>query len=409
MILLLAIVCQFTFPIVILVAGLKMKRLEAHWLAIVGSLLAIVMSPGSFFFGLPLGMWSLIVLCQRSVRAGFQRVRQTPGGSDSLPISPEVQSDSAAGQIRQSRHDAIRQEVKWPANGLIATALLAWFGTLLVVLLFGSFATIEDEPDPSQTWTLLLVVALFAFPAVMLIAGLKMKRLEGYWLAVAGSVLAMITSPGSLIGFPIGIWSLVVLSQRDVRAAFRDRYRGSLHPERITARDPRLVPVFATLNLVLAVLLMLMVSGSDPLAFPEDASHLWRIWGVIDTGLAFAASAGLFAASIGLYLWKPWARKLIVAVCVFGLVSLVIDMPYLTRAVFPDIVKDLRQSMISDGISEQEAQDAAVILVVAMSSIMLITGLTWLITQLVYFTRPKVIAAFKGSATAARTAEPTRT
>jgi hypothetical protein len=47
-----------------------------------------------------------------------------------------------------------------------------------------------------------------------------MKRLQGYWLAVAGSILAILVSPANLIGLPIGIWALVVLSQRHVREAF---------------------------------------------------------------------------------------------------------------------------------------------------------------------------------------------
>ena len=47
-----------------------------------------------------------------------------------------------------------------------------------------------------------------------------MKRLQAYGLAIAASILAMIVAPCNLIGLPIGIWALVVLSQRDVRAAF---------------------------------------------------------------------------------------------------------------------------------------------------------------------------------------------
>jgi hypothetical protein len=45
-----------------------------------------------------------------------------------------------------------------------------------------------------------------------------MKRLEAYWLAVAGSILAMIVNPGRIIGLPIGIWALAVLGSREVRA-----------------------------------------------------------------------------------------------------------------------------------------------------------------------------------------------
>jgi TPR repeat protein len=59
----------------------------------------------------------------------------------------------------------------------------------------------------------------------MLVAGLMMKRLGGYALAIAGAILAILVTPGNLIGLPIGIWALVVLSRREVREAF-----GKGHP-----------------------------------------------------------------------------------------------------------------------------------------------------------------------------------
>ena len=57
---------------------------------------------------------------------------------------------------------------------------------------------------------------------VILVAAGKMKKLEGYGLAVTASVLAMIpcVSPCCLVGLPIGIWSLVVLMNEDVKSAF---------------------------------------------------------------------------------------------------------------------------------------------------------------------------------------------
>ena len=48
-----------------------------------------------------------------------------------------------------------------------------------------------------------------------------MKRLQAYNPAIGASVAAIIVTPGNVIGLPIGIWALVVLSQRDVRAVFR--------------------------------------------------------------------------------------------------------------------------------------------------------------------------------------------
>jgi hypothetical protein len=57
---------------------------------------------------------------------------------------------------------------------------------------------------------------------VILLGAVKMKRLENHGLAMAASILAMIPclSPCCLIGMPIGIWAVVVLSKPEVRGAF---------------------------------------------------------------------------------------------------------------------------------------------------------------------------------------------
>ena len=66
---------------------------------------------------------------------------------------------------------------------------------------------------------LLAPFLLMAVSIIVLIAALKTKRLQAYWLSV-DSILAIVISPSNLIGLPIGVWALVVLSQGEVRAAF---------------------------------------------------------------------------------------------------------------------------------------------------------------------------------------------
>jgi len=58
---------------------------------------------------------------------------------------------------------------------------------------------------------------------VIFYGGMKMKRLENHGLAVASSILAIIpcTSPCCLLGIPVGIWALVVLTKPEVKSAFR--------------------------------------------------------------------------------------------------------------------------------------------------------------------------------------------
>jgi hypothetical protein len=58
-------------------------------------------------------------------------------------------------------------------------------------------------------------------PSVLvLLGGLKMLRLQSRAWAIAAAILVMVFPPLHLIGIPVGIWALVILSQQDVRNAF---------------------------------------------------------------------------------------------------------------------------------------------------------------------------------------------
>jgi len=62
---------------------------------------------------------------------------------------------------------------------------------------------------------------------VILVGALLMMNLRARGLVITSSILAMIpcVSPCCLLGLPIGIWAVVVLSQQDVKQAFRNRAR----------------------------------------------------------------------------------------------------------------------------------------------------------------------------------------
>jgi hypothetical protein len=57
---------------------------------------------------------------------------------------------------------------------------------------------------------------------LIFLGGSKMKHLQGYGLAVTGSILSIIPCTNSCccIGTPLGIWALVVLLNSDVKLAF---------------------------------------------------------------------------------------------------------------------------------------------------------------------------------------------
>ncbi len=114
------------------------------------------------------------------------------------------------------------EEVRTPASWLLATGILNWIGIPMIVLAIG-WARSQDG-SPAVTMLLPLLAAL-GLSSIIIFAALKMRRLEAYSTAVIGSILAMLITPGNIIGLPVGIWSLVVLSRREVRQAFGRGHR----------------------------------------------------------------------------------------------------------------------------------------------------------------------------------------
>jgi predicted Ser/Thr protein kinase len=136
---------------------------------------------------------------------------------------------SAAGAARMPEVDRIRKEVRAPAIGLLAAGILNWIVLPLVMaLVLPAFAAARAHVGQMQTPALtqiaiwVLLTTPFVLCTLMIFAALKMMRLEAYGLAIGASLAAMLVTPGNLIGFPLGLWSLFVLTRREVRAAFRE-------------------------------------------------------------------------------------------------------------------------------------------------------------------------------------------
>lgn len=60
---------------VVLAGGIQMSRLCNRRLAVTASILAMLPCSPAFLFGLPIGIWALIVLLDPAVKAGFDRNR----------------------------------------------------------------------------------------------------------------------------------------------------------------------------------------------------------------------------------------------------------------------------------------------------------------------------------------------
>jgi predicted Ser/Thr protein kinase len=127
------------------------------------------------------------------------------------PLTPVVNRDTI---------ENARRQVQGPAIGLLVTGILNWVATPLIVLVLFRIVSERSGGMVPAIGLLPALVLNLVFSTLMILAALKMKRLQWRGLAIAASVAAIIVTPGNLIGLPIGIWALVVLSQREVRAAF---------------------------------------------------------------------------------------------------------------------------------------------------------------------------------------------
>lgn len=132
----------------------------------------------------------------------------------------------------------IKNQVSPPSIGLLITGIigaLSSLGTLISLIIGISFLSMprfySEIPDDFPVNIEELFQGSFAIGSsfvgilvagLIIFAALKMKDLEQWGLALTASILAMIpcVSPCCIIGLPIGIWCLVVLTKPEVKNAF---------------------------------------------------------------------------------------------------------------------------------------------------------------------------------------------
>jgi hypothetical protein len=123
-------------------------------------------------------------------------------------------------------------QVSGPSVGLLITgilgAVLSFIG-LIASLFRPGIESIKAQEFIGEYARIAQGAASVAFCFVgLLVAGfiiyasLKMKELTQWGLCVAASIIAMIPciSPCCIVGLPIGIWCLVVLTKPEVKTAF---------------------------------------------------------------------------------------------------------------------------------------------------------------------------------------------
>ena len=198
----------FLIPTAVVLAGaINMLNLRRYTLTVVASAIAAVAGPGAIL-GLPFGIWACVELFRPEVRAAFATIRP-PTGSKATPDSAKM--------------DFARYQVKGPAIGLVVTGVLNWvvFTLFLMVSHLKHAGSMAPAPVVYTPVALLLVCLLaMALSGFIIYGALKIMRLERWSAGIAGGILAMIVAPANIIGLPIGIWALVALNRREVRAAF---------------------------------------------------------------------------------------------------------------------------------------------------------------------------------------------
>lgn len=125
-----------------------------------------------------------------------------------------------------------QQQVNGPAIGLQVTAgisiLFQLFGLLLSLGLFGAGLAGGGLPGADKGvaamvmgGSMILRILGIVISAVIFIGATKMKNLQSYGFAMAAAILALIPCFACcLLGWPIGIWAIVVLVKPEVKAAF---------------------------------------------------------------------------------------------------------------------------------------------------------------------------------------------
>ena len=141
-----------------------------------------------------------------------------PSAPPSLPYTPMTTA-------------AVPDQVNGPSIGLIVVAVLGFIAqatSVIFHLVGASFFAMSQMPRQawanmlSGTLGMMLSIVGILVSGLILAGGLKMRKFENYPLAMTASIVAMIPciSPCCIVGLPIGIWALVVLSKPEVKSAF---------------------------------------------------------------------------------------------------------------------------------------------------------------------------------------------
>jgi hypothetical protein len=223
-------------------------------IAVFGALIALgAIANFNFMFGV--AKTAMLISGAIVLAAGCVGLALTMRGAQPRPSAAAVPPAPPAAAL-----EAIRRDVKGPAIGLLVTAILNWILIPLALLVLVPAAQ-SSVPGARPFLPIpLLVITPLVLCTFIVYAALKMMRLEARGAALVASVLAILVAPGNIIGLSLGVWALVVLCRREVRAAFAGDKTALASVLHTPARSHAVWPwVVATVMVAVGMLLLIPV------------------------------------------------------------------------------------------------------------------------------------------------------
>ncbi|HUT45822.1 MAG TPA: serine/threonine-protein kinase [Sedimentisphaerales bacterium] len=140
--------------------------------------------------------------------------------TDVEAISSGARSVVSYRPAEDDKLQAVRQRTRAPGIGLMIAGLINCGVALLLLLTWSIVSVTSGATSPGAVITGIVGIILAAMGLLTFVGAQRMMRLQSYGLAVAAGVLQLVPSPGSLLGLPIGIWALIVLTRHEVHVAF---------------------------------------------------------------------------------------------------------------------------------------------------------------------------------------------
>lgn len=167
--------------------------------------------------------------------------------------------------------DRARQDVRIPAIGLILCAAINLLAIWVAVVRMANTAGLN--------WLGILgIAATLAVNLFIVFSAVGMMHLRRFGGAIAGSILAILAVPGSILGLPFGIWALMVLSRREVKDAFAaSRYPAAGPPTTMPPAPTRRLFGPALNTAIFHTVLLAILVGLAMFALPKFKEMFWQM------------------------------------------------------------------------------------------------------------------------------------